>query len=282
MEGKDNIKDLFGEKLNGFEANVRPELWVNISSQIGGVTSVTAATGTSLFIKTIVGLTVAASVAVVSYFVLTEKKTDKIIQSKTISKPTETKKQGQIQSESIKEKNERVEKPDDATNFLNVYLSEMLNSSLGEAYTEENKITEHIITPVLINKENKEVVIIEKIQQVDKVNKNEVDQLAPEIVDVMEDEEYLGVLPNVFTPNGDRINDVFSIESKNLSDFSIVVIDKNSKTVYQSTDANFVWDGNGVNGEIVSKGTYVYYITARNSKGELVSKHSMLNIETDR
>ncbi len=282
MEGKDNIKDLFGEKLNGFEANVRPELWVNISSQIGGVTSVTAATGTSLFIKTIVGLTVAASVAVVSYFVLTEKKTDKIIQSKTISKPTETKKQGQIQSESIKEKNERVEKPDDATNFLNVYLSEMLNSSLGEAYTEENKITEHIITPVLINKENKEVVIIEKIQQVDKVNKNEVDQLAPEIVDVIEDQEYLGVLPNVFTPNGDRINDVFSIESKNLSDFSIVVIDKNSKTVYQSTDANFVWDGNGVNGEIVSKGTYVYYITARNSKGELVSKHSMLNIETDR
>ena len=282
MEGKDNIKDLFGEKLNGFEANVRPELWVNISSQIGGVTSVTAATGTSLFIKTIVGLTVAASVAVVSYFVLTEKKTDKIIQSKTISKPTETKKQGQIQSESIKEKNERVEKPDDATNFLNVYLSEMLNSSLGEAYTEENKITEHIITPVLINKENKEVVIIEKIQQVDKVNKNEVDQLAPEIVDVMEGEEYLGVLPNVFTPNGDRINDVFSIESKNLSDFSIVVIDKNSKTVYQSTDANFVWDGNGVNGEIVLKGTYVYYITARNSKGELVSKHSMLNIETDR
>ena len=282
MEGKDNIKDLFGEKLNGFEANVRPELWVNISSQIGGVTSVTAATGTSLFIKTIVGLTVAASVAVVSYFVLTEKKTDKIIQSKTISKPTETKKQGQIQSESIKEKNERVEKPDDATNFLNVYLSEMLNSSLGEAYTEENKITEHIITPVLINKENKEVVIIEKIQQVDKVNKNEVDQLAPEIVDVIEDQEYLGVLPNVFTPNGDRINDVFSIESKNLSDFSIVVIDKNSKTVYQSTDANFVWDGNGVNGEIVLKGTYVYYITARNSKGELVSKHSMLNIETDR
>ena len=282
MEGKDNIKDLFGEKLNGFEANVRPELWVNISSQIGGVTSVTAATGTSLFIKTIVGLTVAASVAVVSYFVLTEKKTDKIIQSKTISKPTETKKQGQIQSESIKEKNERVEKPDDATNFLNVYLSEVLNSSLGEAYTEENKITEHIITPVLINKENKEVVIIEKIQQVDKVNKNEVDQLAPEIVDVIEDQEYLGVLPNVFTPNGDRINDVFSIESKNLSDFSIVVIDKNSKTVYQSTDANFVWDGNGVNGEIVSKGTYVYYITARNSKGELVSKHSMLNIETDR
>ena len=282
MEGKDNIKDLFGEKLNGFEANVRPELWVNISSQIGGVTSVTAATGTSLFIKTIVGLTVAASVAVVSYFVLTEKKTDKIIQSKTISKPTETKKQGQIQSESIKEKNERVEKPDDATNFLNVYLSEMSNSSLGEAYTEENKITEHIITPVLINKENKEVVIIEKIQQVDKVNKNEVDQLAPEIVDVIEDQEYLGVLPNVFTPNGDRINDVFSIESKNLSDFSIVVIDKNSKTVYQSTDANFVWDGNGVNGEIVLKGTYVYYITARNSKGELVSKHSMLNIETDR
>ena len=282
MEGKDNIKDLFGEKLNGFEANVRPELWVNISSQIGGVTSVTAATGTSLFIKTIVGLTVAASVAVVSYFVLTEKKTDKIIQSKTISKPTETKKQGQIQSESIKEKSERVEKPDEATNFLNVYLSEVLNSSLGEAYTEENKITEHIITPVLINKENKDVVIIEKIQQVDKVDKNEVDQLAPEIVDVIEDEEYLGVLPNVFTPNGDRINDVFSIESKNLSDFSIVVIDKNSKTVYQSTDANFVWDGNGVNGEIVSKGTYVYYITARNSKGELVSKHSMLNIETDR
>lgn len=282
MEGKDNIKDHFGEKLSGFEANVRPELWANISSQIGSAASVAGATSTTLIAKIMIGISVAASVATVGYFVFTDNKSEETIPSKIISIPDNNSKTTLSDTKTIVGKNENSTNQYLDDNFVSNYLPEVLNSNLGEVYTEENIVAEHIIPPTIINKENKEAVINEKVQQIEQINKKEVVPVAQEIVDVSENVEYVGVLPNVFTPNGDRINDVFSIESKNLSDFSIVVIDKNSKTVYQSTDANFVWDGTGLNGEIVTKGTYIYYITARNLKGELISKHSMLNIETDR
>jgi gliding motility-associated-like protein len=113
-------------------------------------------------------------------------------------------------------------------------------------------------------------------------NNIQTETVESETEEIIESVEYLGTLPNIFTPNSDGVNDVLSIESTELSEFSVVVIDKNSKIVYQSNDANFIWDGTGLNGEIVSKGTYIYYITARNSKGELISKHNMLNIETGR
>ena len=279
VEGKDNIKDLFGEKLGSFEANVRPELWANISSQIG---SAAGAAGTTLMAKIVIGISVAASVATVGYFVFTDNDTVEKIPSKIISIPDNNSKATLSDTKTIVDKKENFTNQYLDVNLVSNYLPEVLNNSLGEVYIEENSVAERIITPTIINTENKEAVINKNSEQVSQINKNESEQVSPVIVEVIESVEYLGVLPNVFTPNGDRINDVLSIESKGLSDFSIVVIDKNSKIIYQSTDANFIWDGTGQNGEIVTKGTYIYYITARNLKGELISKHSLLNIETDR
>lgn len=279
MEGKDNIKDLFGEKLGSFEANVRPELWSNISSQIGGAASVT---GTTLIAKIVIGISVAASITTVAYFVFTDNDPVEKTPSKIISIPDNNSKTTLSDTKKVVGKKENSTNQYVADNFVSNYLPEVLNTSLGEVYTEENSVEEHIIPPTIINKDNKEAVINKNIEQVAQINKNESEHVSPEIVEASEKVESLGVLPNVFTPNGDRINDVFSVESKGLSDFSIVVIDKNSKIIYQSIDVNFVWDGTGLNGEIVTKGTYIYYITARNLKGELISKHSMLNIETDR
>lgn len=279
MEGKDNIKDLFGEKLGSFEANVRPELWANISSQIGSAAS---ATGTTLIAKIVIGISVAASVATVGYFVFTDNDTVEKIPSKIISIPDNNSKTTLSDTKKVVGKKENSTNHYLDVNLVSNYLPEVLNNSLGEVYTEENSVEEGIIAPTLINKENKDAVINKNIEQIPQINKNESEHVSPEIVETSEKVESLGVLPNVFTPNGDRINDVFSVESKGLSDFSIVVIDKNSKIIYQSIDVNFVWDGTGLNGEIVTKGTYIYYITARNLKGELISKHSMLNIETDR
>jgi gliding motility-associated-like protein len=279
VEGKDNIKDLFGEKLGSFEANVRPELWANISSQIGSAAS---ATGTTLIAKIVIGISVAASVATVGYFVFTDNDTVEKIPSKIISIPDNNSKTTLSDTKKVVGKKENSINHYLDVNLVSNYLPEVLNNSLGEVYTEENSVEEGIIAPTVINKENKDAVINKNIEQIPQINKNESEHVSPEIVETSEKVESLGVLPNVFTPNGDRINDVFSVESKGLSDFSIVVIDKNSKIIYQSIDVNFVWDGTGLNGEIITKGTYIYYITARNLKGELISKHSMLNIETDR
>ena len=282
MEGKDNIKDLFGEKLGKFEANIRPELWTNISSQIGSASSVAGSTGVTFLTKTIITISVAASVAVVSYFALSDSKTKELILNKTISAPEKGSIQKETQSNAAVLKENSVDKEHFISEIQNPYFTDNHNTFLSEENTVINNQTEQNLTqPQIINEikqEFKKEVVIEK-EQLDNIQSENV--LTESIV-ATEEIDYIGVLPNVFTPNGDRINDVLSIDAKKLSDFSIVVIDKNSKIVYQSTDVNFIWDGSTLSGDLIAKGNYIYYITARKPNGELVSKHSLLSIETDR
>ena len=67
MENNDTIKDLFKEKLGDFEANVRPEIWSSISSQL--VSSPAVGTfATSILTKGAVALSIVAAVTAVIYF----------------------------------------------------------------------------------------------------------------------------------------------------------------------------------------------------------------------
>lgn len=49
-------------------------------------------------------------------------------------------------------------------------------------------------------------------------------------------------LPNIFTPNGDGLNDTYKISyAKNISEFFIQIMDETGNVVYQSTDVNSEW-----------------------------------------
>ncbi len=64
-------------------------------------------------------------------------------------------------------------------------------------------------------------------------------------------------IPNIFTPNGDGINDNFHIKYSNRPEgFSIHIFTRNGQKVYSSANPDFVWDGNGM-----SSGTYFYIIS---------------------
>ncbi len=67
--------------------------------------------------------------------------------------------------------------------------------------------------------------------------------------------------PQIFTPNGDGINDKFRIYERNLSNFKILIFDRWGQIIYTSKDPNFEWDGthNGVECQV---GAYVYHIVA--------------------
>ncbi|MEX1002314.1 MAG: gliding motility-associated C-terminal domain-containing protein [Crocinitomicaceae bacterium] len=85
-------------------------------------------------------------------------------------------------------------------------------------------------------------------------------------------------IPNVFTPNGDGDNDVWFIESKNLSSFSIMIQDQKGNKVFQSENPNFEWNGEKPDG-FIEKGKYAYYISALGEDGETYKKAGILTIE---
>lgn len=69
-------------------------------------------------------------------------------------------------------------------------------------------------------------------------------------------------VPNVFTPNGDGINDVFRVQCFSIESFQGVILNRWGRKIYEWQDPAGGWDGR-INGKYASPGTYYYIITAR-------------------
>lgn len=83
-------------------------------------------------------------------------------------------------------------------------------------------------------------------------------------------------LPNVFTPNGDGINDVWNYSLlKDYSDLKLAIFDRFGKKVYERTkdSENYFWDGKNTERRVLPTSTYwVTYSYTLNNSSELISK----------
>lgn len=88
------------------------------------------------------------------------------------------------------------------------------------------------------------------------------------------------VVPNVFTPNGDGVNDFFFLEAKSLSEISVLIYDRWGHKIYEviSEKGNIVWDGKNQLGKEVAEGTYFYIIKATGKDGANYDKNGTINI----
>ena len=68
-------------------------------------------------------------------------------------------------------------------------------------------------------------------------------------------------VPNVFTPNGDGVNDEFRVAFKSLATYSCQIFNRWGRLVYKSTDPGKGWDGT-INGKPAAPGAYYYVIQA--------------------
>jgi gliding motility-associated-like protein len=67
-------------------------------------------------------------------------------------------------------------------------------------------------------------------------------------------------IPNIFSPNGDGINDVFTVhfnEDSEVISITGTIYDRWGNMIYSSTDNSFTWNGKR-NGDAVNPGVYVY------------------------
>jgi gliding motility-associated-like protein len=82
-------------------------------------------------------------------------------------------------------------------------------------------------------------------------------------------DNYFSILiPNIFSPNDDQINDEFFISYFGIvSDcFRIEIFDRWGVSVFSSTDPDFRWNGKLPNGNLATQGTYFYVVQVAEKK----------------
>jgi gliding motility-associated-like protein len=84
------------------------------------------------------------------------------------------------------------------------------------------------------------------------------------------------VIPNIITPNGDGINDLFEITTGGITDYNLIIQNRWGEVVYTTTDPLKHWDGKS-NGTMVSEGVYFYQLTLTNIK-ETLKFHGFVTV----
>jgi gliding motility-associated-like protein len=77
-------------------------------------------------------------------------------------------------------------------------------------------------------------------------------------------------VPNVFTPNNDKVNDVFRLIAASLDEINATIFDRWGNKVYEvvSGTGNIGWDGKNMFGKECPSGTYFYMIKATGKDGQ--------------
>lgn len=93
-------------------------------------------------------------------------------------------------------------------------------------------------------------------------------------------DEFLFEIPNVFTPNGDGVNDAFRVRACGVYDFYIQIFNRYGKQVYQSNSMLQGWDGY-INDRKANSGVYFYNIVIRDLNNETQNYQGSLTLLND-
>ncbi|MCE9539795.1 MAG: gliding motility-associated C-terminal domain-containing protein, partial [Bacteroidetes bacterium] len=86
------------------------------------------------------------------------------------------------------------------------------------------------------------------------------------------------IIPNIFTPNGDGINDVFIMNANGINTFHAVLYDRWGIKMYEWNSILGGWDGRSMGGNQASQGTYFYIIEATAFDGKEYKVHGTFQL----
>lgn len=84
--------------------------------------------------------------------------------------------------------------------------------------------------------------------------------------------------PNVFTPNGDGINDLFEIKTSGIENYHCLIFDRWGVKVFETTNAGNYWDGRTTSGMPCPDGTYYYLIEATGTDTKTIIKKGFVQV----
>ena len=273
MIEKDYIKDLFQDKLTSHEVPVRADLWTSVSSSIGG--SSVAASSISIATKIIIAASVSAVALVTIYLI-----NDKNLEPSPIKKENPQEQRIitidplEIEKDEVKKEEELLPKQPEQRLDCEYDFSTPENEpdlNLELQLSNKSDINKGIVTGKAPQK-------IEQQNPIIRNNTTSTSEIVSKPEIKIQENESTILLPNIFTPNGDGKNDFLSIKIGEVTEFSVVILNQANKVIYTSNDPNFSWDGITLEGEIAPSGNYVYYISAKEQSGKILTKYSNLTI----
>jgi len=86
-------------------------------------------------------------------------------------------------------------------------------------------------------------------------------------------------IPNIFTPDQDGINDVFSIRTNGYENLSCTIFNRYGSTVYRYFGLNGTWDGYTHAGVKVTPGTYFVFVELTDENGTITTSQGTLQVQ---
>jgi len=91
-------------------------------------------------------------------------------------------------------------------------------------------------------------------------------------------DQMIVIIPNIFTPNGDGINDEFFLTMHGVKSIEGFIMNRWGQMMYTWNELNSIWDGKAPNGNSEVDGVYFYVIKATPFKGEMQAFKGTLTI----
>lgn len=261
--------DIFKQQLENASATPPAGVWEGISSSLastGAATVTTAVVKTALWVKIGIGVIAAAAIASVVYIagqknetalqapvkvseqaqesVLPQERNAEINDISEIINPAPSEKTGDKQAVS---KTDIVSKYEDAPEV----------GIVPPAKTDEQAPVEYKIN---LQKEEKPLEMKGKEQPVkadSKVSPAEADPIAKSETPLRKVDSSVITVPNVFTPDGDGINDDYKILIRGEESVRIIIYDINETNIFETTNKYLGWNCTKLNGEPYPAGTYI-------------------------
>jgi hypothetical protein len=276
-----NIEKLFQEQFENFEMPVRAELWSQVAA--GACVGKTVFWTTSKIVAAaFVGL---ISVTAITWFAWkgaeesnTAESIDLVKENTELSPETFIDDNNELSTDlksTVSSSNtvvSRVDSPAEIPNYFPPFFPNLeLSSPSGEL---DLPIVDGPIVEVKPNTDNDAPVVppaLELFTPAPEVLNLEL-LIAPEKTQekTLEQIHFPQEFIKVFVPSLSGEAGQFSVYSEDLGSFKIEIRTRAGKLVYTSTDPNFIWRGEQMDGSEAPEGTYMYTIFSTTSSGESI------------
>jgi len=262
--------EIFRQELGNASAPVPPGVWEGVSASVGSGSGIAAvAVKSAIWMKAAIAVSVIGALAVVGYQVLIKDESEPVVnpvKTENISSNEVHSEQGKkdVPAQIVITEDAAVSKHQTSGHTSHANPRHTSNERSFLDMPVQPKITFYEIKDEIsmnyVKDMNENVVPGFDSSKTVKADTEDEEIDVPyipekESIALMVDSSYI-YIPNVVTPNGDGVNDVYLIDVKGEEFVQILIYNSKSVKLFETKNKNAAWDCKLPNGEMAPEGNY--------------------------